>query len=133
MTRIPLTSEQAETFHATIRGFIERIRAKSSTEPISPLWIEALGKDYYFEDDPTPVVTTTKVNYEEYIKSYEWKQKADAAKARAGYACQVCNNKQYLNAHHRTYERLGNEADGDILVLCRDCHKLFSENGKLAK
>lgn len=55
---------------------------------------------------------------------------------RAKYRCQVCDqpgNNRTLHAHHRTYERLGHELDSDITVLCDDCHKLFSTNGKLAK
>lgn len=65
------------------------------------------------------------INYDEYIKSPQWKRKAIEAKKRAGYRCQVCNSPDNLNAHHRTYERLGSEQPGDITVLCRECHKLF--------
>lgn len=28
-----------------------------------------------------------------------------------------------LHVHHLTYENLGNEADEDLLVLCKDCHR----------
>ena len=51
-----------------------------------------------------------------------------------GVRCQVCNtDKSILDTHHRTYERLGRELDGDLIVLCRDCHRIFHENGKLAR
>jgi len=66
-----------------------------------------------------------KPNYSEYIKSIEWRSRADDAKERAGYRCQLCNVHQReaaLHAHHRTYERLGCELPGDITVLCKDCH-----------
>jgi hypothetical protein len=70
-----------------------------------------------------------RVNYYEYIQSAEWKRKADAAKKRAGYRCQVCNCKsKRLDAHHRTYERLGNERPEDITVLCHKCHELYETN-----
>ncbi|WP_420643004.1 HNH endonuclease [Candidatus Leptofilum sp.] len=65
------------------------------------------------------------VNYKAYIRSKEWKLKAEEAKARAGNRCQLCNRSRsevQLEAHHRTYERLGHELAGDITVLCRDCH-----------
>lgn len=71
------------------------------------------------------------VNYTEYIKSPEWKAKSLAAKERAGFRCQVCNrsaSETILDAHHRTYERLGNERDDDIVVLCADCHELFEKS-----
>ena len=74
-----------------------------------------------------------RVNYYEYIKSAEWKSKADAAKERAGGRCQVCNKTGNLNAHHRTYERLGKELPEDITVLCRDCHELYELNRKAKK
>jgi hypothetical protein len=63
--------------------------------------------------------------YYAYIKSSAWKARADAAKARAGHRCQVCNEGGQLDAHHRTYERLGCELETDITVLCRECHRLF--------
>jgi hypothetical protein len=76
----------------------------------------------------------TRVDYYEYIRSDEWRAKANAAKERVGYRCQVCNqhrSETILDAHHRTYERLGNEHPDDITVLCRDCHKLYERNKRL--
>jgi hypothetical protein len=77
-----------------------------------------------------------KVNYAEYIKSSEWKRKADQAKEDAGFRCQLCNasgTETTLHAHHRTYENLGDELPEDITVLCADCHAKFHgihDNGK---
>ena len=70
------------------------------------------------------------VDYETYIKSPEWKEKAKQAKARAGYRCQVCNCAEHLEAHHRTYDRLGFELDTDITVLCDTCHEKVSKPRK---
>jgi hypothetical protein len=67
-------------------------------------------------------------SYHEYLKSNEWKQKAEQAKEQAGWRCQLCNkegNKGSLHAHHRTYERIGNELPEDITVLCSTCHAKF--------
>jgi len=73
-----------------------------------------------------------KINYYEYIQSPVWRAKAEAAKERAGHRCQVCNRGKadgvILNAHHRTYERLGNELPEDITVLCKHCHELYEKN-----
>jgi hypothetical protein len=75
------------------------------------------------------VAGNRRVNYYEYIASPAWKRKANAAKEAAGYRCQVCNkgkdNGAQLDAHHRTYERLGNECPEDITVLCHKCHGLY--------
>lgn len=65
--------------------------------------------------------------YHAYLKSATWQAKANEAKRRAGYRCQVCNSPERLEAHHRTYERLGCELPADLTVLCAVCHSLFSE------
>jgi len=66
------------------------------------------------------------MSYAEYIHSDAWKAKADAAKKRAGRRCQVCNGTDRLEAHHRTYEHMGDEMPEDITVLCHNCHSLYS-------
>ena len=71
--------------------------------------------------------------YREYIESEEWRRKAVQAKERAGWRCQVCNRRGdevTLDAHHRTYARLGRERPDDITVLCRECHQMYSEARK---
>lgn len=81
-------------------------------------------------------VKSCRLDYHEYIQSDEWKIKASAAKQNAGWRCQVCNKSHHeaqLDAHHRTYERLGHELPGDITVLCRDCHELYERNKKARK
>jgi hypothetical protein len=81
--------------------------------------------DWYEEFDPGFVF------YDEYIRSPEWKAKADAAKEKAGYRCQVCNGKDRLEAHHRNYDHLGDERPEDITVLCHACHEIFSNTHKI--
>jgi 5-methylcytosine-specific restriction endonuclease McrA len=71
------------------------------------------------------------MTYQEYILTDEWRAKADAAKKRAGYRCQVCNSPDRLQAHHRTYDNLFNEKPMDLTVLCDPCHELFSKSGRL--
>lgn len=79
--------------------------------------------------------TNKPTDYNEYIKSPEWREKAEEAKARTGNRCQVCNRSRaevQLDAHHRTYQRLGNELPEDITVLCRECHQLYEDTKKAA-
>ena len=66
------------------------------------------------------------MNYHAYMQSPEWRRRREAALQRAGHRCQVCNGSENLQAHHRTYENLGNELPGDLTVLCDECHRLFS-------
>lgn len=62
--------------------------------------------------------------YEEYLRTPEWRARRQEALKRAQYRCQLCNSPQPpLEAHHRTYERLGAEAPEDLFVLCKSCHQ----------
>ncbi len=71
--------------------------------------------------------------YGDYLQTPEWQETRRLALLRATFRCQTCNKSKELNVHHRTYERLGRERQGDIIVLCDGCHELFHKNGKLAK
>jgi hypothetical protein len=72
------------------------------------------------------------VSYVEYLQSPAWQGTRKRALKRAKDRCQVCNSPNLLQVHHRTYERLGKEAPGDLLVLCDGCHDLFHSHGRLA-
>lgn len=67
------------------------------------------------------------MDYHRYLQSHQWKARAQAARKRAGYRCQVCNSPTDIAVHHRTYERLGHEKPEDLTVLCQDCHALFHD------
>lgn len=66
------------------------------------------------------------MEYREYLKSDHWRQFRKQMIHRAGYVCSRCGYKPKdpftLNVHHKTYERLGQEDPGDVLVLCYKCH-----------
>lgn len=71
--------------------------------------------------------------YPDYLLTPEWENLRKLQLARSGYRCQVCNARQVqLQVHHRTYERRGNEAPGDLLTLCQNCHDLFHKSARLA-
>lgn len=103
--------------------------------------VRRLGKNKLFSESsiasrPAKPHKSSKLNYYEYIISPEWQERSKQAKAKAGNRCQICNRSSrqvVLHTHHRTYERLGNEADSDLTVLCADCHKLYEDNKKLKK
>lgn len=60
--------------------------------------------------------------YRSYLNSPTWRTKRNAALKRANYRCSRCGSKRDPNVHHKTYERLGNELDSDLEVLCFTCH-----------
>lgn len=77
--------------------------------------------------------TQGRVNYAEYIRGPEWRNKALILKARAGWQCQECgraSSEMTLDVHHLTYERLGHERADDLIVLCRSCHERHERNKK---
>ena len=72
--------------------------------------------------------------YPLYLKTDHWSKTRSEARDRAGNRCQVCNAGDCENhVHHRTYENLGREEHSDLIVLCKECHTMFHENGKLAE
>jgi hypothetical protein len=73
-----------------------------------------------------PIALLRSLSYSDYLLTEHWQQMRKAALHRAGYACQLCNaSDTQLDVHHRTYERLGQEDEMDLTVLCRRCHSRF--------
>jgi hypothetical protein len=74
----------------------------------------------------------TQLPYAEYLKTEHWQSRRKRSLILGEYKCRVCGNEERpLDVHHNTYERLGHENDADLVVLCRDCHQLFHDNGEL--
>jgi 5-methylcytosine-specific restriction endonuclease McrA len=63
--------------------------------------------------------------YLAHLNSEAWRLIRRLVIERDGRRCLVCNSPAELEAHHRTYERLGHERLDDLATLCRDCHELF--------
>jgi 5-methylcytosine-specific restriction endonuclease McrA len=60
--------------------------------------------------------------YNEYLASPEWASKRLRVRARDYGRCQLCNSDCFLDIHHLTYNRVGDEALFDLVTLCRNCH-----------
>jgi hypothetical protein len=71
-------------------------------------------------------------SYNEYLQSPHWKETRKRALERSGNHCSVCMSTKNLNVHHNNYERLGEELDTDLTVLCKKCHDIFYREGKLS-
>jgi 5-methylcytosine-specific restriction endonuclease McrA len=99
------------------------------------LILDEEGAYYYARDEilamrhrvrlEPPPAPSYKDWYLEYLQSPEWRARAEAAKARFGYRCGLCNVNGPLETHHRTYERVGNELPEDLVPLCADCHGAY--------
>lgn len=61
--------------------------------------------------------------YTDRISSPEWFQLCSRLKRERGHKCDRCGKHYpFLEVHHLTYARLGQERDDDLEVLCHDCH-----------
>jgi 5-methylcytosine-specific restriction endonuclease McrA len=69
-----------------------------------------------------PDKPTLSEEYRAYLASPAWDRTRRAALDRARWKCAVCGLGHDLEIHHKTYERLGAEAWGDLICLCRLCH-----------
>lgn len=65
-----------------------------------------------------------KENYAEFLKTDYWKKVSRLVKERAKWRCQGCNSSLDLQAHHRTYEFLGDDMHhlDELIALCARCH-----------
>lgn len=87
------------------------------------------------------------MNYTSYIQSIEWTARRAAflvKKRQSGFCpstsgrkehwhCNKCRKVltiQQVEVHHKTYDRLGQERDSDLEVLCGKCHILADKNRK---
>lgn len=76
--------------------------------------------------------SSTSSDYKAYLQTPYWKRRREDKLRAVGHRCQLCNRGSVtLDVHHRTYERLGNELDEDLTVLCRDCHSIHHRFGRL--
>jgi len=63
------------------------------------------------------------VSYYDYLKSEAWKRKRAEARRRSHGKCRVCGTTKNLHTHHKTYKRLGNETQRDLVMLCATHHQ----------
>ena len=70
--------------------------------------------------------------YTEYLKTPWWGFVHDRTIKRARGLCELCGLQAAREAHHTTYERIGEEQPDDTVALCRHCHQHVTDNG-LAK
>ena len=65
------------------------------------------------------------VDYDEYIKSPEWKERRKMFIHFWGNSCALCLSPKNLHVHHRCYDRLGCETLSDCIVLYGRHHAQF--------
>jgi thymidine kinase len=80
-------------------------------------------------------MNATKEQYKTYLESRHWEEFSSKIRQKRG-KCEKCGmdnytslrkQKQRLNVHYKTYERIGKEKPEDVLLLCNACH--MAEHG----
>ena len=61
-------------------------------------------------------------NYSDYLKSEKWKSKSRLVIAR-DKTCQACLRNPAVQAHHKTYDNVGDEPLFDLVGICLPCHE----------
>jgi 5-methylcytosine-specific restriction endonuclease McrA len=67
--------------------------------------------------------------YSQYLKLPWWDFKRHQTLKRARGLCELCQDHEAREAHHTTYERIGEEKPDDLVALCRRCHQHVTDNG----
>lgn len=61
--------------------------------------------------------------YVAYLKSPAWAARRASVLRRAGGTCEVCRKAPATQAHHLTYDHVGNERPDELVAICRPCHE----------
>jgi hypothetical protein len=61
--------------------------------------------------------------YEKYLTSSEWQKKREKVLARASGLCEGCMENSATQAHHLSYEHVGDEYLFELVAVCDDCHE----------
>jgi hypothetical protein len=72
------------------------------------------------------------IKYREYLISKKWEGYKNAIHYIYNEECFICNSKEELQVHHKTYDRIYHEDLDDLVLVCSDCHecihtKLFTK------
>ncbi len=60
--------------------------------------------------------------YEAHLKTPKWKTLRKRVIERANGICEGCGENKATQAHHLTYERVGDEMLFDLVAVCDACH-----------
>ena len=82
-----------------------------------------------FFDNTPPKKLTWRERYQIVISSERWKrlrlkliEKNESKCSRCGWQKNAFDKSRNLELHHKTYERLGEERESDLEIVCSICH-----------
>jgi len=66
--------------------------------------------------------TERQKEYNEYLRTADWKSRKEKFKKLWGNKCVMCGEEKGISMHHLNYDCLGKEKMQDIMPLCKKCH-----------
>lgn len=64
-----------------------------------------------------------KEEYNKYLDSWEWSEKAYKVMKRANFICEGCLEAEAKEVHHMTYTHIYREFMFELVALCSSCHR----------
>jgi len=117
-----LSSHKAEKAHRA-RGWIQGLKRRHQSK-------KDRKKQRRLERESRLKASQKRPNYLDYINSKAWRRKKARYYKKHGKICQICGSDKYVELHHLTYKRLGQEPDEDLQALCKGCHQNTHEGYK---
>lgn len=71
-----------------------------------------------------------RAEYKKYLDSKAWMLRRSIILSHAHGVCECCEYYPATEVHHKTYERIGQELDKDLMAVCSFCHGLL--HGRIA-
>lgn len=66
-----------------------------------------------------------KREYHDYLRTPDWAAIRDFVLQRENHLCQGCRRERATQAHHTTYQNVGQEFIFELVALCRPCHERY--------
>jgi hypothetical protein len=96
---------------------LETIQAKLRNATIIENCMEKLYRDSRLDE-------LRSMDYGQYLQTPEWQSTRLRAIENSQGKCERCGAIQIdLQVHHKNYERVGQELQTDLMVLCKECHE----------
>ena len=65
-----------------------------------------------------------KTAYQRYLATHHWRKTRTRLLRACGGRCAICGRVADTQVHHKHYKTLWREQNGDLQVLCRECHEV---------
>lgn len=110
----------------------EQAAFKPYDEDLAILYNEqqSIARREQWDKERAEVKKFNQAEYEEYLKTPQWRVKRDAVMRRDNYICQGCLKAPATLVHHKTYSHIYRELLFQLIALCKDFHDIAHDKDK---